>query len=32
MPEDAELIQIVGNSMVLVVAQNNLPEPFTHVR
>jgi hypothetical protein len=29
MPEDAELIQIAGNSGN---SLNNLPEPFTHVR
>jgi len=32
MPEGAKLTQIAGNSMVLVVALNNLPEPFTHLR
>ena len=32
MPEGAKLTQVAGNSMVLVVALNNLPEPFTHLR
>ena len=32
MPEGAELTQIAGNSMVLVVALNHLPGPFTHLR
>ena len=32
MPEGAKLTQISGNSMVLVVTLNNLPEPFTHLR
>jgi hypothetical protein len=32
MPEGAKLTQIAGNSMVLVVPLNNLPEPFTQMR
>ena len=32
MPEGTELIQIARDGMVLVVAQNNLPKPFTYLR
>jgi hypothetical protein len=32
MPKGAELTQIAEDSMVLVVALNNLLEPFTHLR
>ena len=32
MPEGTELIQIARDSMVLVVALNHLPKPFTHLR
>jgi hypothetical protein len=32
MPEGTELIQIARNSMVLVVALNDLREPFTDLR
>jgi hypothetical protein len=32
MPEGTKLIQITGDGMVLVVALNDLPEPFTDVR
>jgi hypothetical protein len=32
MPEGAKLTQVSGNSMVLVIALNNLLEPFTHLR
>ena len=32
MPEGAELIQIARNSMVLVIALDDLRQPFTHLR
>ena len=32
MPKNAKLTQVSGDSMVLVVALNNLLEPFTHLR